>query len=158
MLGPSKETGLLNPDFQDMLSLFNDENVEYMVVGAYALAYHGLPRATGDIDIWVRRSEENAARIWRALSRFGVPLFELTKDDLRKEGIVFQIGIAPRRIDILTSIDGVEFDEAVLEMERVEIDDLTIPIIGRRQLIQNKKAAGRPQDQVDVIRLEQEQT
>jgi hypothetical protein len=141
-----------------MLSLFNDENVEYMVVGAYALAYHGLPRATGDIDIWIRRSDENAGRIWRALSRFGVPLFDLTKDDLKEPETVFQIGIAPQRIDILSSIDGVEFDEALPEIQRVEIEGLIIPIIGRKHLIQNKKAAGRPQDQADVIRLEQEQT
>ena len=156
MRGPSKGTHLLNPDFQDILSLFNDESVEYMVVGAYALAYHGLPRATGDIDLWVRRSDENAERIWRALSRFGVPLFDLNKDDLKEPETVFQIGIAPRRIDILTSIDGVEFDEAEPEMKRVDIEDLSVPIIGRRQLIQNKKAAGRPQDQADIVRLEQE--
>jgi len=149
---------LLNPDFHEMLSLFNDEQVEYMVVGAYALAYHGLPRATGDIDLWIRRSDENASRIWQAMSRFGVPLSDLTKDDLKNPETVFQIGIAPRRIDILTSIDGVEFDEAIQEMKRVEIEDIEIPIIGRRHLIQNKKAAGRPQDEADVIRLEQEQS
>src|SRR5215217_5575526 len=107
MLGLSKEIHLLNPDYRDMLSLFNEEKVEYMVVGAYALAYHGLPRATGDIDVWIRRSDENTDRVWRALSRFGVPLFDLTKDDLNKPETVFQIGLAPRRIDILTSIDGV---------------------------------------------------
>ena len=149
-------TDLLNPDFHEMLSLFNDEQVEYMIVGAYALAYHGLPRATGDIDLWVRRSDENASRIWRALSRFGVPLSDLTKDDLKNPETVFQIGIAPRRIDILTSIDDVEFDEAMQEMKRVKIENIEIPIIGRRHLIQNKKAAGRPQDEADVIRLEQE--
>jgi len=158
MLGPSKGTHLLNPDFQDILSLFNDESVEYMVVSAYALAYHGLPRATGDIDLWIRRSDENAERIWRALSRFGVPLLDLTKDDLKNPETVFQIGIAPRRIDILTSIDGVEFDEAKAETKQVEIENLVIPIIGRRHLIQNKKAAGRLQDQADVVRLEQERT
>jgi hypothetical protein len=127
-----------------------------MVVGAYALAYHGLPRATGDIDLWIRRSEENKERIWRALSRFGVPLLDLTKEDLKKPAIVFQIGIAPRRIDILTSIDGVEFDDAKPEMKCVEIEGLAVPIIGRRHLIQNKKAVGRPQDQADIVRLEQE--
>ena len=81
MRGPSKEIYLLNPDYRDILSLFNEEKVEYLVVGAYALAYHGLPRATGDIDVWIRRSDENAERVWQALSRFGVPLFDLTKDD-----------------------------------------------------------------------------
>lgn len=154
MLGPSKEIHLLNPDYRDMLSLLNEEIVEYMVVGAYALAYHGLPRATGDIDIWIRRSDENAERVWRALSKFGVPLFDLTQDDLKKPGTVFQIGLAPRRIDIITSIDGVEFEEAEAERQQVEIEGITIPIIGRNHLLQNKKATGRLQDQADVARLE----
>jgi hypothetical protein len=154
MLGPSKEIHLLNPDYRDMLSLFNEERVEYMVVGAYALAYHGLPRATGDIDIWIRRSDDNADRVWQALSRFGVPLLNLTEDDLKKPETVFQIGVAPRRIDILTSIDGVEFDEAEPEREEIEIEGITIPVIGRKHLLQNKRATGRPQDKADVARLE----
>jgi hypothetical protein len=137
--------------------LFNEEKVEYMVVGAYALAYHGLPRATGDIDIWIRRSNENADRVWRALSRFGVPLLDLTRDDLKKSETVLQIGIAPRRIDILTSIDGVEFDEAGPEREELEIEGITIPVIGRKHLLQNKRATGRPQDEADVARLEENQ-
>ena len=145
---------MLNPDFRDILSLFNEEKVEYMVVGAYALAYHGLPRATGDIDLWIRRSDENANRVWRALAKFGVPLVDFTTDDLKKPDIVFQVGIAPRRIDILTSIDGVDYDDAEPERKQAEIEGLTIPIIGRRHLLQNKKASGRPQDQADVARLE----
>src|SRR4051794_38964480 len=112
MRGPSKENPLLNPDFQDILSAFCDERVEFMVVGAYALAFHGFPRATGDIDLWIRRSDENARRVWRALIRFGAPLFDLTIDNLKTPDLALQIGLAPRRIDILTSIDGVEFDEA----------------------------------------------
>lgn len=145
---------MLNPDYREMLSLFNEEKVEYMVVGAYALAYHGLPRATGDIDLWIRRSDENAERVWRALLRFGVPLFDLTKDDLKKPGTVFQIGVAPRRIDILTSIDGVDFEEAEAERQQVDIEGITIPVIGRKHLLDNKRATGRPQDQADVARLE----
>ena len=154
MLGPSKEIPLLNPDYRDMLSLFNEEKVEYLVVGAYALAYHGLPRATGDIDIWIRRNAENAERVWQALSRFGVPLFDLSQDDFTKPGIVLQIGLAPRRIDILTSIDGVSFEEAESEREQVEIEGISIPIIGRKHLLENKRATGRLQDQADVARLE----
>ena len=141
-----------------MLSLFNEEKVEYMVVGAYALAYHGLPRATGDIDLWIRCSDENAERVWRALSKFGVPVLNLTQDDLKKPGTVFQIGLAPRRIDILTSIDGVGFEEAEQESQLVEIEGIMIPIIGRTHLLQNKRATGRPQDQADVARLEGDQS
>src|SRR5689334_3742481 len=102
MPGLLKENQLLNPDFRDMLLIFSEEQVEYMVVGAYALAAHGLPRATGDIDLWIRCSEENSNRVWESLIKFGVPLFDFKKEDLMIPGIVFQIGVAPRRIDILT--------------------------------------------------------
>jgi hypothetical protein len=96
---------LLNPDFRDMLSALCEESAEFLLVGAYALAAHGLPRATGDMAIWIRRSDENAQRVWRALQRFGAPLARLTIEDLKTPDLVFQIGVAPRRINILTSID-----------------------------------------------------
>jgi hypothetical protein len=140
-----------------MLSAFCEEKVEFMVVGAYALAVHGLPRATGDIDLWIRSSDENAQRLWRALARFGAALVDLTIDDLQTPGMVFQIGIAPRRIDILTSIGGVEFDEAKAECKEVEIEGLVIPVIGRAHLLRSKKAAGRPKDQADIAWLESEE-
>ena len=129
-----------------------------MVVGAYALAFHGFPRATGDIDIWIRRSDENAERVWRALKRFGAPLFDLTLDELQTPALTLQIGLAPRRIDILTSIDGVEFDEAWPEHRQVEIEGLTIPVIGRAHLLQNKRAAGRPKDKGDIAWLESDES
>jgi hypothetical protein len=147
---------VLNPDFRDMLSALYAEGAEFLLVGAYALAAHGLPRATGDMDIWVRCSEENAGRVWRALQRFGAPLTGLTSDDLRTPDLVLQIGVAPRRIDILTAIDGVQFDEAWPERQVVEVEGLTIPVMGRAHLIQNKKAAGRPQDLADVAWLERD--
>jgi hypothetical protein len=148
---------LLNPDFRDMLSVLCDEGAEFLLVGAYALATHGLPRATGDMDIWIRRSQENAALVWRALRRFGAPVAGLSEDDLNTPNLVFQIGIAPRRIDILTSIDAVQFDEAWLDRRVVEIEGLSIGVIGRSHLIQNKKAVGRPQDLADVAWLEGDQ-
>jgi hypothetical protein len=148
---------LLNPDFRDMLSALCDEDAEFLLVGAYAMAAHGLPRATGDMDIWIRRSEENAARVWRALQRFGAPLAGLTRDDLKALDLVFQIGVAPCRIDILTSIDGVQFDEAWSSREVIEVEGLTIGVIGRSHLIRNKKIVGRPQDIVDVAWLERDQ-
>ena len=96
----------MNPDFRDMLSALCDEGAEFLLVGAYAMAAHGCPRATGDIDIWIRPSDDNAQRVWRALKRFKAPVRNLTIDDLKTPEIVFQIGVAPRRIDLLTSIDG----------------------------------------------------
>ncbi len=145
---------MLNPDFRDMLSALCNENAEFLLVGAYALAAYGLPRATGDMDIWIRCSNANTRRVWRALQQFGAPLSELTLDDLKTPDLVFQIGIAPRRIDLLTSIDGVQFDEAWLQRKTIEVEGLTVAVIGRSHLIQNKKAVGRPQDLADVMWLE----
>lgn len=147
---------MLNPDFRDMLSAFAAEDVEFLVVGAYALAVHGVPRATGDLDLWVRRTAENADRVLRALHEFGAPTTELTAEDLVSPDVVFQIGVEPRRIDILTSIDGVEFDAAWANRERIEVDDLELPVLGQRDFITNKRALGRPQDLADVARLEEE--
>jgi hypothetical protein len=136
------------------LSAFLEERVDYLVVGAYAVASHGLPRATGDLDLWVRSEPENARRLWRALAKFGAPLSELTESELSRPGLVFQIGVEPSRIDILTSIDGVEFDDAWKDRLEIEVDGLCVQVIGRAHLITNKKAVGRPQDLADVARLE----
>ncbi len=149
---------MLNPDFRDMLSALSEHEVEYLVVGAYALAFHGLPRATGDLDIWVRCSSENALRVRSALIAFGAPLEDVSVEDLHKPGIVLQIGVAPHRIDILTSIDGVGFDHAVENRDTATIDGVDVPILGRRQLIDNKRAAGRPQDIADLAWLESPDT
>ena len=145
---------MLNPDFRDMLSALCEEKADFLIVGAYALAAHGHPRATGDIDIWIRASEENAKRVWRALMRFGCPLFDLKLDDLKTPDLIFQIGVEPRRIDIVTSITGVEFDEAWPDRKEIEIEGLKIAAIGRSHLLKNKKALGRPQDLADVAWLE----
>jgi hypothetical protein len=137
-----------------MLSAFSAESVEFLLVGAYALAAHGYPRATGDMDIWIRRSEENAQRVWRALQAFRAPLFDLALQDLVTADMVFQIGAAPRRIDILTSIDAVEFDEAWPRRKEVEIEGQKLAVIGRADLLRNKKALGRPKDLADAAWLE----
>lgn len=147
---------MLNPDYRDILSAFNEEKVDYLIVGAYALAVHGVPRATGDIDIWIRCSEDNARRAWRALLNFGAPLSELNETELSRPGIVFQIGVAPSRIDILTSIDAVDFTDAWKERLEVEVEGIRVTVIGRSHLIANKKAVGRPQDLADAARLEAE--
>ena len=125
-----------------------------MLVGAYAVAAHGLPRATGDIDLWINNSNDNAERVWQALIKFGAPLSDLTKEDLTKSGTVIQIGVTPRRIDILTQITAVDFAEASADRIVISLENLQIPVIGRIHLIQNKKAVGRPQDKADVARLE----
>ena len=137
-----------------MLSALCEEKADFLIVGAYALAAHGHPRATGDIDIWIQASEENAKRVWRALMRFGCPLFDLKLDDLKTPDLIFQIGVEPRRIDIVTSITGVEFDEAWPDRKEIEIEGLKIAAIGRSHLLKNKKAVGRPQDLADVAWLE----
>ncbi len=124
-----------------------------MVVGAYAVAAHGLPRATGDIDLWVKCSEQNAERVWSALSRFGAPLDNISKQDFIKRANVVQIGVTPRRIDILTQITGVEYEEAESDAFSVRLEGITIPVIGLTHLLKNK--SGRPQDKADVARLEE---
>lgn len=139
-----------------MLSAFTEESVEYLLVGAFALAVHGHVRATGDIDLWVARSRDNAARAMSALARFGAPLGEIEARDFETPGIVFQIGVAPRRIDILTTIDAIEFEEAWSEREEVEVEGLRVPVISRRHLLRNKQATGRPKDRADVVWLEEE--
>ena len=141
---------MLNPDFKDMLSCLKDEEVDFIVVGAYALAAHGFPRATGDIDFWVRNSPENAQRIMRALARFGAPLSNLKKEDFTMPEMMVQIGIEPSRIDIITSIDGVEFDEAWENKVSVTIDELEVFILSKADLLRNKLAANRDKDQGDI--------
>ena len=145
---------MLNQDFREMLSGLSAQQAEFLLVGAYALAGHGLPRATGDIDIWIRPTPDNAARVWRALAAFGAPLESLTIEDLTTPGVFFQMGVPPRRIDILTAIDGVEFDEAWSTRLDCVIDGIRLPVLGREALIRNKRASGRPKDLADLAWLE----
>jgi hypothetical protein len=143
---------MLNPDYAEMLSLLIANRVEFMVIGAYTLAYHGHPRATGDIDIFVRCSDGNSRNIHRALSAFGAPVADLDPAYFAQPGNYFQIGVAPCRIDILNEIDGVRFDDAA--SEQVSIDGLTLPVIAKADFIRNKRAAGRPKDLADLASLE----
>jgi hypothetical protein len=147
----------LRPEFRDVLSEFISGEVEFLVVGAHAMAAHRQPRYTQDLDLWVRPSPENAARVWGALARFGAPLNDLniTQDDFCKPTNVIQVGLPPGRIDVICSITGVEFDEAWLDRMQVEIDGLRVPILGREHLIRNKQSTGRLKDQVDVDLLTQ---
>jgi hypothetical protein len=131
-----------------------NEEAEFIIVGAYALAAHGYPRATGDIDIWVRSSAKNAQKVLRALSAFGAPISDLTEKDFTSPNMIVQFGIEPCRIDILTSIDGVEFDEAWKNKLSVIVDDLEVEILSRPDLLRNKLASGRDKDQSDIAWLQ----
>ena len=145
---------MLNPDFKDMLLCLKDEEVEFIIVGAYALAAHGLPRATGDIDIWVNNSPDNAQRIIRALIKFGAPTSNLSEEDFISPGMIVQIGVEPCRIDLLTSIDGVEFNVAWKNKLTISIDDLELHVLSKADLLKNKLAVSRDKDQSDIVWLE----
>ena len=120
---------MLNEDYKEMLQNLLDQKVEFLVVGAYALAAHGFPRATGDMDIWIKPDEKNSKKVYKALARFGAPINEIREDEFSQPGLIFQIGVVPRRIDIITKIDAVEFDEADSDKIFVDIDDLKIPVL-----------------------------
>ena len=145
---------MLNEDYKEILQCLVDENVKFLLVGAYALAAHGFPRATMDIDIWVMPSPNNAQAVLRALARFGAPLHELTMDDLQRDDMVFQIGIAPRRIDIITGASGLEFEKTFLRSAEIEIEGIKIHIPSLEDLIRNKRASGRTKDLADAEALE----
>jgi len=146
----------LNDDFRDFLDALNEAAVEYVVVGAYALAAHGIVRATGDIDIFVRPSEQNANRVINALMKFGAPLslHGVEQSDFETPEVVYQLGLPPRRIDLLTTISGVSFDEAWASKDEIEVDGRSFYVLGREALLANKRASGRPKDLADVEALE----
>ncbi|MCL2130542.1 MAG: nucleotidyltransferase [Treponema sp.] len=145
----------LNNDYRDILQILFEKKVKYLLVGAYAMAIHGYPRSTMDIDLWVMPDPENARLVLHALNDFGAPSGDLSPEDLQKEGIVFQIGVAPRRIDILTSVDGLMFEDAFSRSEIVEIDSIPVHILSVPDLIINKKSTGRTKDLADAELLEE---
>jgi len=146
---------MLNQDYKEMLSLFLENQVEFLIVGAYALAVHGYPRATGDIDLFIKPSKENSNKVFKCLALFGAPMNNIQETDFSEPNIVFQIGIAPRRIDLITMLDGLSFDEAINGSKEVELESLKLPVISRINLIKNKEATGRPKDILDVKNLKQ---
>lgn len=144
----------MNPDFRDILSEFIAADVEFLLVGAYAMATLGLARSTGDIDLWVRADAANARRVFVALARFGAPLAGVSEADFARPGVVFQVGVAPQRVDVLTSIDGVEFDDAWTGRREAPVEGVKVPVIGRDHLLLNKRATGRPKDRIDAEWIE----
>jgi len=145
---------MLNEDYLDMLRALSAEKVEYLLVGAYAMAVHGYPRSTLDIDLWVQQSPENAEAVLRALKRFGAPLHHLSAEDLQRDGTIFQIGVAPRRIDIITEASGLEFAQAYECSLPITIEGGEVRIPSIDDLIRNKRATGRTRDLADAEALE----
>jgi len=146
----------VNRDFVEMLAALCAAGADFLLVGAHALAVHGVPRATGDLDLWVRPTPENASRVWRALVAFGAPLLDLRMEDLHTSDLVYQIGLPPCRIDFLTSISGVDFDSAWKNRLEFVVEGLTISCLSRHDFLRNKRAAGRPRDLADIAMLEAE--
>jgi predicted nucleotidyltransferase len=145
---------MLNNDYKDILLKLSDRKVKFLLVGAYAMAVHGYPRSTMDIDLWVKPDPENATLVLKALDDFGAPIGDLNAEDLQKEEIVFQIGVAPCRIDILTSVDGLKFEEAFSNSKKIEIEGIPIQILSIPDLIKNKRSTGRTKDLADAQDLE----
>jgi hypothetical protein len=146
----------VQPDFRDLLELFNKHQVEFMLVGGYALAFHGAPRYTGDMDVFVQTSSTNAIHIMAALSEFGFGAAGLTPEDFQREDIVVQLGVPPVRVDIVTSLTGISWQEAYSNRVRGTYGDVSVFYIGREQFISNKKAIGRQKDLADLEALGEE--
>ncbi len=145
----------MNKDFEDFLRALVEGGARFLVVGAHALAVHGVPRATGDLDVWIARDEENVELVWRALKTFGAPTEALgvTRDDLLTPDMVVQLGMPPRRIDLMTGLTGIGFEDAWEERVLVTVGSVEVPFIGREALLANKRATGRLRDLGDVEAL-----
>jgi hypothetical protein len=145
----------VNDDFRDLLAAMLEAGARFLVVGAHAMAVHGVPRATGDLDVWIAADQANAQRVWEALLRFGAPVADVgvRREDLTRAEAVVRIGLPPRRIDLLTSISGVGFDEAWPRRVTHQVVGLAIPFLGRADLVRNKRATGRAKDLADLEAL-----
>ncbi|MFH1798590.1 MAG: hypothetical protein ABH844_04540 [Candidatus Omnitrophota bacterium] len=141
---------MLNEDYKEILQILLNNKVKFLIVGAYAMGAQGYPRATGDFDIWVEPTPKNSKKVYNSLAEFGAPLEQINTGTFTKKRIIFQIGVIPRRVDILTFIDGVKFNKAHKDKENIEIEGLTIPFLSRENIIKNKKATGREKDKLDV--------
>lgn len=145
---------LPNRDFKDLFAALNAASVEFLVVGAHALAVHGYVRATKDLDVWIRPSSTNAERLLAALHAFGAPTHDVTVDDFSAPGVTFQIGVAPVRIDLITAVDGLTFDAAWHNRIASDYGGEPVSVLSREDLITNKRASARPQDLADIAELQ----
>jgi hypothetical protein len=149
----------LNEDFRDLLRALLEVGARFLVVGAHAMAVHGVPRATGDLDVWIAADPDNADRVLSALLRFGAPVaaMGITRDDFLRVDQVVQIGLPPRRIDVLTSISGVGFEDAWASRVSHDVAGLRVPFLGRDALVRNKRSSGRAKDRADLEALGEEE-
>ena len=154
--GVSRGETNLHQDFLDLLSVFADESVRYLIIGGYAVSYYDRPRYTKDLDLWVESHPENLQRVYRALARFGAPQHVLQDLQQLKPDEVLWMGNPPLRIDILLNVDGVNFSESFARHQQAEWHGIAVRLISRQDLIASKRAAGRPQDLVDADNLEQD--
>jgi predicted nucleotidyltransferase len=145
---------VLNQDFKEFIKSLNDKNVRYLIVGGYAVAFHGHPRYTKDLDVWIEMTKVNAHNVVAALEQFGFASLQLTEEDFLEENQVIQLGYPPSRIDLLTSADGVNFADCFNSRVSVEIDGITVHFIDLENLVKNKRATGRPQDIADLQKLQ----
>lgn len=145
----------MNEDFRDLLRALLEAGARFLVVGAHAMAVHGVPRATGDLDVWIAVDPDNADRVMQALVRFGAPVSTLgvSRADFLRQDQVVQIGLPPRRIDVITSISGVGFDDAWAGRVTQDVAGVAVPFLGRDALLRNKRAAGRAKDLADLEAL-----
>ena len=144
---------LTNPDFKELLKIFEKHKIRYLIVGGYAVMKYSEPRFTKDLDVFIATDQDNANSVYSALKEFGAPLENLSSEDFAHEGYFYQMGRPPLRVDIMMSIPGIEFDEAWKNREVVELDELKILFISRSDLIRVKEASGRPQDKIDIENL-----
>jgi len=145
---------MLNSHYKDILLILSEKKVKFLLVGAYAMAVHGYPRSTMDIDLWVNPDPENALLVLQALDDFGSAAEGLSVDELQKEDLIFQIGVTPCRIDILTSVDGLQFEDAFAHSPIIDIEGISVHVLSIPDLIINKRATGRTKDLADAETLE----
>jgi hypothetical protein len=141
---------MLNEDYKDILRILLKNKAKFLIVGAYAMGAYGYPRATGDFDIWVENSLVNSKKIYKSLKKFGAPLSEINEKTFNDKNIIFQIGVAPRRVDIITTIAGVDFSKAYADKRIIKVEKISIPFISLKDLIKNKQSTGREKDKLDV--------
>ncbi len=145
----------VNSDFSDLLRIFNDNNVRYLVIGGYAVVQYAEPRYTKDLDVWISTDSKNAESVYKALVEFGAPISELAVKDFSEEGYFFQMGVPPVRVDVLMGIPGVQFEDCWKRHVEINFDGLKVNFISKEDLIVAKHASGRPQDLIDADLLSQ---
>ena len=144
----------VNSDFSDLLQIFNDNRVKYLVIGGYAVIQYGEPRFTKDLDLWISTDTANAEAVYKSLKEFGAPLTEMSVDDFSEEGYFYQMGVPPVRVDVLMGIPGATFEKCWSRRQIVDFDGLKVNFISKQDLVTAKRASGRPQDLIDADLLE----